>query len=62
VVAIGTGKANEEGKKVDFTVKGGGERKGTKSFISNYGGHRNQNRWRNFSDHALEDEILGIIG
>src|SRR6266403_19708 len=33
VVALGTGKVNEEGKKVDFTVK-----KGDKVLISKYGG------------------------
>src|ERR1700680_1320828 len=33
VVGLGTGKVNEEGKKVDFTVK-----KGDKVLISKYGG------------------------
>src|SRR6202521_490911 len=33
VVALGTGKVNEEGKKVEFTVK-----KGDKGLISKYGG------------------------
>ncbi len=56
VIALGTGKVNEEGKKVDFTVK-----KGDKVLISKYGG----TEIRIDSESYLimrEDDILGIIG
>src|SRR5437868_5375986 len=56
VVALGTGKVNEEGKKVDFTVK-----KGDKVLISKYGG----TEIKIGDDTYLimrEDDILGIIG
>jgi chaperonin GroES len=56
VVALGTGKLDENGKKVDFNVK-----IGDKVLISKYGGTEiNINR-----DNYLimrEDDILGIIG
>src|SRR2546430_17686205 len=38
VIALGTGKANEEGKKIDFTVK-----KGDRVLISKYGGTETKN-------------------
>src|SRR3981081_861545 len=56
VIALGTGKVDENGKKVDFTVKAG-----DKVLISKYGG----------TDLVIdgdkylimrEDDILGIIG
>ena len=56
VVALGTGKVNEEGKKVDFTVK-----KGDKVLISKYGG--TEIKIDNESYLIMrEDDILGIIG
>ena len=56
VVALGTGKVNDEGKKVDFTGK-----KGDKVLISKYGG----TEIKIDGDTYLimrEDDILGIIG
>ncbi len=56
VIALGTGKVNDEGKKVDFTVK-----KGDKVLISKYGG----TEIKIDNDTYLimrEDDILGIIG
>src|SRR5260370_8936020 len=56
VVALGTGKVNEEGKNVDFSVK-----QGDKVLISKYGG----TEIKIYSDTFLilrEDDILGIIG
>ena len=56
VIALGTGKVDEHGKKVDFTVK-----KGDKVLISKYGGTEIVID----SDRYLimrEDDILGIIG
>ena len=47
VVALGTGKIDENGKKIDFTVK-----KGDKVLISKYRRHRNQDRRSKLSDHA----------
>jgi chaperonin GroES len=56
VVALGTGKVNEEGKKVEFTVK-----KGDKVLISKYGG--TEIKIDNESYLIMrEDDILGIIG
>jgi len=56
VVALGTGKVNEEGKKIDFTVK-----KGDTVLISKYGGTEIK-----IDDESYlimrEDDILGIIG
>src|SRR5256712_11938503 len=55
VVALGTGKIDDNGKKVDFTVK-----KGDKVLISKYGGTENKN-----DDEAdlimREDDRLRII-
>jgi chaperonin GroES len=56
VVALGTGKVNEEGKKVDFTVK-----KGDKVLISKYGGTEIKIDGDTFLI-MREDDILGIIG
>ena len=56
VVALGTGKIDEQGKKVEFTVK-----KGDKVLISKYGGTEVK-----IGDDSFlimrEDYILGIIG
>ena len=56
VVALGTGKVNEEGKKIDFTVK-----KGDKVLISKYGGTEIKIDNENYLI-MREDDILGIIG
>src|ERR1043165_5811470 len=56
VVALGTGKVNEEGKKVDFTVK-----KGDKGLISKSGGTEIKIDGEQFLI-MREDDILGIIG
>jgi chaperonin GroES len=56
VVALGTGKIDDNGKKVEFTVK-----KGDKVLISKYGG----TEIKVDGDSYLimrEDDILGIIG
>jgi Co-chaperonin GroES (HSP10) len=56
VVALGTGKIDDNGKKIDFTVK-----KGDRVLISKYGGTEVVIE----SDRFLimrEDDILGIIG
>jgi len=56
VVALGTGKVDDNGKKVEFTVK-----KGDKVLISKYGG----TEIKIDGDTLLimrEDDILGIIG
>ena len=56
VVALGTGKVDDKGKKVDFTVKAG-----DKVLISKYGG----TEIKFDGDTYLimrEDDILGIIG
>jgi chaperonin GroES len=56
VIALGTGKIDDNGKKVDFTVK-----KGDRVLISKYGGTEVVID----SDRFLimrEDDILGIIG
>src|SRR6266513_656713 len=56
VIALGTGKIDDNGKKVDFTVK-----KGDKVLISTYGG----TEIKIANDSYLitrEDDILGIIG
>jgi len=55
VVALGTGKVNEEGKKVEFTVK-----KGDKVLISKYGGTEIKIDGDTFLI-MREDDILGII-
>ena len=56
VVALGTGKVNEEGKKIDFTVK-----KGDTVLISKYGGTEIKIDDQNYLI-MREDDILGIIG
>ena len=56
VVALGTGKLDDDGKKIEFTVK-----KGDKVLISKYGG----TEIKIDGDTYLimrEDDILGIIG
>jgi chaperonin GroES len=56
VVALGTGKTDDNGKKVEFTVK-----KGDKVLISKYGG--TEIKIDNESYLIMrEDDILGIIG
>ena len=56
VVALGTGKLNEDGKKVEFTVK-----KGDKVLISKYGGTEIKVDGESYLI-MREDDILGIIG
>lgn len=56
IVALGTGKLDEEGKKIEFTVK-----KGDKVLISKYGGTEIKIDGENYLI-MREDDILGIIG
>src|SRR5260370_5632201 len=56
VVALGTGKVSEEGKKLDFTVK-----KGDKVLISKYGGTEIKIDGETFLT-MREEDILGNIG
>jgi chaperonin GroES len=56
VVALGTGKRDDEGKLVAFTVK-----QGDKVLISKYGGTEIKIDGENFLI-MREDDILGIIG
>ena len=56
VVALGTGKLNEDGKKVEFTVK-----KGDKVLISKYGGTEIKVDGESYLI-MREDDILGIVG
>src|ERR1700745_901001 len=56
VVALGTGKVNEEGKKIDFTVK-----KGDRVLISKYGGTEIKIEDQNYLI-MREDALLGIAG
>ena len=56
VVALGTGKTDDNGKKVEFTVK-----KGDKVLISKYGGTEIKIDGDTFLI-MREDDILGIIG
>src|SRR5436309_15065575 len=56
VIALGTGKVNEEGKKIDFTVK-----KGDRVLISKYGGTEIKIDDENYLI-MREDDILGIVG
>ena len=56
VVALGTGKIDDNGKRVDFTVK-----KGDKVLISKYGGTEIKIEDENYLI-MREDDILGIIG
>ena len=56
VVALGTGKRDEEGKLIEFTVK-----KGDKVLISKYGGTEVKIDGEAYLI-MREDDILGIIG
>jgi chaperonin GroES len=56
VVALGTGKLDEAGKKIDFTVK-----KGDRVLISKYGGTEIKFEGENYLI-MREDDILGILG
>ncbi len=56
VVALGTGKMDDNGKKVEFTVK-----KGDKVLISKYGGTEIKVDGESYLI-MREDDILGIIG
>jgi len=56
VVALGTGKVDDNGKKVEFTVK-----KGDKVLISKYGGTEIKIDGDSFLI-MREDDILGILG
>jgi len=56
VVALGTGKFDEHGKKLDFTVK-----KGDRVLISKYGGTEIKFEGENYLI-MREDDILGILG
>ncbi|HEV8422179.1 MAG TPA: co-chaperone GroES [Chthoniobacterales bacterium] len=56
VVALGTGKVDDNGKKVEFTVK-----KGDKVLISKYGGTEIKVDGESYLI-MREDDILGIVG
>ena len=56
VVALGTGKRDEDGKLIEFTVK-----KGDKVLISKYGGTEVKIDGESYLI-MREDDILGIIG
>ena len=56
VVALGTGKVDDNGKKVELTVK-----KGDKALISKYGGTEIKVDGESYLI-MREDDILGIIG
>jgi chaperonin GroES len=56
VVALGTGKFDEAGKKIEFTVK-----KGDRVLISKYGGTEIKYEGENYLI-MREDDILGILG
>ena len=56
VVALGTGKIDDNGKKVEFTVK-----QGDKVLISKYGGTEIKVDGESYLI-MREDDILGIIG
>ncbi len=56
VVALGTGKTDDKGNKVEFTVK-----KGDKVLISKYGGTEVKIDGDNYLI-MREDDILGILG
>jgi len=56
VVALGTGKTDDEGKKIAFTVK-----KGDRVLISKYGGTEIKFEGENYLI-MREDYILGILG
>ena len=56
VVALGTGKRDDDGKKIEFTVKNG-----DKVLISKYGGTEIKFEGENYLI-MREDDILGILG
>jgi len=56
IVALGTGKLDEDGKKIEFTVK-----KGDRVLISKYGGTEIKIDGENYLI-MREDDILGILG
>ena len=56
VIALGTGKLDDNGKKIEFTVK-----KGDKVIVSKYGGTEIKIDGQTYSL-LREDDILGIIG
>jgi chaperonin GroES len=56
VVALGTGKVDEQGKKIEFTVK-----KGDRVLISKYGGTEIKFEGEQYLI-MREDDILGILG
>ena len=56
VIALGTGKLDDDGKKIAFTVK-----KGDKVLISKYGGTEVKVDGESYL-FMREDDILGIIG
>jgi len=56
VVAVGTGKLDDNGKKIEFTVK-----KGDKVLISKYGGTEIKVDGTSYLI-MREDDILGILG
>jgi chaperonin GroES len=56
IVALGTGKLDEQGKKIEFTVK-----KGDRVLISKYGGTEIKFEGENYLI-MREDDILGILG
>jgi chaperonin GroES len=56
IVALGTGKRDEDGKLIEFTVK-----KGDKVLISKYGGTEIKLEGDTFLI-MREDDILGILG
>lgn len=56
IVALGTGKLDDNGKKIEFTVK-----KGDKVLISKYGGTEIKVDGENYQI-MREDDILGILG
>jgi chaperonin GroES len=56
IVALGTGKLDEDGKKIEFTVK-----KGDRVLISKYGGTEIKIDGDNYLI-MREDDILGILG
>jgi chaperonin GroES len=56
VVALGTGKVDENGKKVEFTVK-----EGDRVLISKYGGTEIKVEGESYLI-LREDDILGILG
>ena len=56
IVAVGTGKTDDNGKKIEFTVK-----VGDKVLVSKYGGTEVKVEGESYTI-MREDDILGIIG